>query len=180
MNWRASSVPCARKADVVALVVGTLLAVLGLAYVLLPLMRGASTSAPVPFAPDLPPEASALDALREIEFDQATGKLSDEDYATLKAEYTPLALAELRARESAAAVAAGESGIAIEDAAEQMIARAKQRGMSCTSCGPRPEPDALYCSDCGRFLGVACLTCGAPVPSDTARFCTECGAALAA
>lgn len=164
----------------VALLVGTVLAVLGLAYVLLPLMRGASTSAPVPIAPDLPPEASAVDALREIEFDQATGKLSDEDYAALRAEYTPLALAELRARESADAAAAGESGIALDDAAEQMIARAKQRGMSCASCGPRPEPDALYCSDCGRFLGVACLTCGAPVPSDTARFCTECGAALAA
>jgi hypothetical protein len=165
---------------VLALIVGTVLAVLGLGYVLMPLMRGASTSAPVPFAPDLPPEASALDALREIEFDQATGKLSDEDYATLKAEYTPLALAELRARESADAAAAGATGTAIEDAAEQMIARAKQRGMSCSGCGTRPEPDALCCSDCGRFLGVACLSCGAPVPSDTARFCTECGAALAA
>jgi hypothetical protein len=180
MNWRASSAPYARKADVVPLLVGTVLAVLGLAYVLLPLLRGASTSAPVPLAPDLPPEASALDALREIEFDQATGKLSDEDYATLKAEYTPLALAELRARENADAAARGETGSNIEDAAEQMIARAKQRGMSCGSCGSRPEPDALYCSDCGRFLGVACLSCGAPVPSDTARFCTECGAALAA
>jgi hypothetical protein len=31
---------------------------------------------------------SAIDALREIEFDRATGKLSDDDYAALKTEYT--------------------------------------------------------------------------------------------
>jgi hypothetical protein len=131
-------------------------------------------------APDLPPESSAIDALREIEFDQATGKLSPEDYATLKAQYTGLALAELRAREGAVAVGEASAPNDIEDAAERMIARAKQRGMSCVTCGPRPEPDALYCSDCGRHLGAACLTCGAPVEHDTARFCAECGAALAA
>ena len=48
-----------------------------------------------------PAPESAIDALREIEFDRATGKLSDDDYAALKAEYTRTALVELRARESA-------------------------------------------------------------------------------
>ena len=163
----------------VALIVGSLLAVLGLAYVLWPLMRG-STVAVTVLAPDLPPESSAIDALREIEFDQATGKLSPEDYATLKATYTPLALAELRARDGAAAVGEPAAANQIEDAAERMIARAKQRGTSCVTCGPRPESDALYCSDCGRHLGAACLSCGAPVETDTARFCVECGSALAA
>jgi hypothetical protein len=167
-----------------ALLVGTLLAVLGLVYVLYPLMRGASAAMPVPEA-DATPESSAIEALREIEFDEATGKLSPEDYATLKSKYTALALNELRAREGVASVGEAAAGEAvapndIEDAAERMIARAKQRGTSCVSCGPRPEPDALYCSDCGRHLGKACLSCGAAVESDTARFCVECGTALAA
>jgi hypothetical protein len=26
---------------------------------------------------------------------------------------------------------------------------------TCTTCGPRPESDALYCSSCGRRLGDA-------------------------
>lgn len=162
-----------------ALLVGTLLAVLGLVYVLFPLMRGASAAMPVPEA-DATPESSAIEALREIEFDQATGKLSPEDYATLKSKYTALALTELRVREGGASVGEAAAPNDIEDAAERMIARAKQRGTSCANCGPRPEPDALYCSDCGRHLGKACLSCGAPVDSDTARFCVECGAALAA
>ena len=83
-----------------ALLLGSVLAVLGLAFVMMPLMRGAVTQSDVTAVPDLPPESSAIDALREIEFDEATGKLSPEDYATLKATYTPLALAELKAREA--------------------------------------------------------------------------------
>ena len=63
---------------------------------------------------------------------------------------------------------------------EQLIARAKSRAKACATCGPRPEADALFCSDCGRVLVEACLRCGARVESDRARFCTECGSALAA
>src|SRR2546425_9402467 len=46
---------------------------------------------------DLSPGAVALRALKEIEFDRATGKLSDTDYDALRAEYTAAALAALRA-----------------------------------------------------------------------------------
>lgn len=162
----------------IALLLGSVLAVLALAYVLYPLIKGNSAAPVLVFAPEAAPESSALDALREIEFDEATGKLSPEDYATLKATYTPLALAELRARELGEK--ATVTGAATDDAAEALIARAKQLGGNCPSCGPRPESDALFCSDCGRFLGAVCLSCGAPAGSDTARFCVECGAALAA
>lgn len=170
-----------------ALIVGSALAVLGLLYVLAPLMRGAETSRRGSYVPVLMPEASALEALREIEFDQATGKLSPEDYATLKATYTPRALAELKAREAAGAsmqvtdaeVAPLES-TAGADAAEQLVARMKSRPMTCPTHGARPETDALYCSDCGQFLAGACLRCGAAVTDAHSRFCGECGAALAA
>jgi hypothetical protein len=46
---------------------------------------------------DLSPRAVALRALKEIEFDRATGKLADVDYDALKAKYTAEALAALRA-----------------------------------------------------------------------------------
>src|SRR5690242_21119042 len=49
---------------------------------------------------DLSPRAVALRALTEIEFDRATGKLSDADYEALKARYTTAALAALRAEDS--------------------------------------------------------------------------------
>lgn len=138
----------------IALLLGSLLAVLALAYVLYPVITGNHAERLVTLAPEAAPESSALDALREIEFDEATGKLSPEDYATLKATYTPLALAELRAREAGGAEATPASAAA-DDAAEALIARAKQQAGSCPTCGPRPESDAAFCSDCGRFLTAA-------------------------
>lgn len=173
------------------LIVGSALAVLGLVYVLAPLMRGARYSGAAISAPPAD-EASAIEALREIEFDQATGKLSPDDYATLRATYAPLALAELEAREAgavvteASGVAAREIGVgasaagAPDDVAEQLIARMRSRKLACAQCGPRPEGDAVFCSDCGRYLSSACLRCGAAVEDPQSRFCGECGSALAA
>ncbi len=86
------------RRSVTALVVGAALAVAALIYVLFPLfdvvapLRSRLTAHPWR-APE-----SAIDALREIEFDRATGKLSDEDYTSLKAAYTRSALVELRSR----------------------------------------------------------------------------------
>lgn len=159
----------------IALLLGSVLAVAALAFVMWPLLTGGLRSTPIVLAPEQAPEASALEALREIEFDQATGKLSPEDYAALKAAYTPRALAELRARE-AGEVAASPRAAAADDAAEALIARMKTGGRNCLSCGPRSESDAAFCSDCGRSLGDGCVSCGAPLGLE-ARFCVECGTA---
>lgn len=160
----------------IALLLGSVLAVAALAFVMWPLLKGGLRSTPIVLAPEQAPEASALEALREIEFDQATGKLSPEDYAALKAAYTPRALAELRARE-AGEVAASPRAAAADDAAEALIARMKQGGRACPHCGPRPESDAAFCSDCGRALGEGCPDCGALVAAD-AKFCVECGVSV--
>ena len=161
----------------IALLLGSVRAVAALAFVMWPLLKGGLRSTPIVLAPEQAPETSALEALREIEFDQATGKLSPEDYAALKAAYTPRALAELRARE-AGEVAASPRVAAADDAAEALIARMKTGGRSCPNCGPRPESDAAFCSDCGRMLGGGCGTCGAALGSG-AKFCVECGAPAA-
>ncbi len=171
-----------------ALIVGSTLAVLGLLFVLQPLLGGAGyTGRSFPAPPS--EEASAIEALREIEFDLATGKLSVEDYASLRAAYAPMALAELEARDAgvrvteASDVAAREIGIdawTTGDVAEQMIARMKARQLACSECGPRPESDAIFCSDCGRYLSPGCLRCGAIIDDPHARYCGECGSALAA
>ena len=42
------------------------------------------------------PHGAALVALKDLEFDHATGKLSDQDYLDLKARYTLAAVASLR------------------------------------------------------------------------------------
>ncbi len=107
-----------------ALLVGTLLAVASLCYVLYPLYR--ADGAVTPARPrDVEKRGSqAVDALRELEFDRETGKISDSDYEPLKARYTEQALAVMRA---------GDAPV-------------------CERCGPRSESGAEFCSNCGAAL----------------------------
>ncbi len=150
------------------LIAGVIVALAALALVLEPLL----VKDPPPAPPSPSPSASvepdftsieesespkirALLALKEIEFDRATGKLSDEDYAGLKAKYSAEAVEEIRKEEAAAAAAAAGAGAAAEavDAAEHAVQLAKRAALVvCSACGPRPEPAAVFCSRCGRLL----------------------------
>lgn len=149
--------------------------------VLQPLVWPAAPRAPmyIPPDPDETRRGVALAALREIEFDRETGKLSDADYGYLKARYTTEAVAAIRADDAASAEAPVESDI------ETLVA-ARARALSglgpaCPACGPRPEPDAIFCSHCGRRIDSRqdCGSCGAAVPPE-GSFCEQCGSRVAA
>ena len=162
-----------------ALAIGTLLVVVALGYVLYPLVFApAAASSRQPFARSTARPADgdedAIVALREIEFDRATGKLSDTDYADLKARYTQRALDAMRATGAVAADAPAE------DAVEAAVLAIRLRLRSCARCGPRPEPDAIYCSNCGAYLDAKCAGCGRVVEEPGAAFCAGCGRQLAA
>lgn len=158
-----------------ALLAGTILALAALTFVLYPLFSEARPRrAPsLPARPEPTRAQQAIAALREVEFDRETGKLSDSDYAKLKSEYTREALAALRAEDAAGA------GVG-DDEVEAAILKYRAMAASCPACGPRPEADAIYCSSCGRYLAGQCGKCGAPVTELGARFCGSCGSGLAA
>ena len=167
----------------IALIVGTLLALAAMAFVLAPLFREVAPRLSAErVAQDARVEDEkergerAVDALREIEFDRATGKLSDADYVALKTRYTEQALSSMRA-ESRSAVALTDADL------EAVIRRQRETQADAPTCpvhGPRPEDDAAYCSDCGRYLRGACGQCGASASAPGARFCASCGHRLAA
>jgi hypothetical protein len=106
-----------------ALVVGTLLAIAALSFVLYPLLIGAYPG-PIEKTREKASEHRAVDALREIEFDRATGKLSDTDYDELKASYTQKAINAMRSSSDSI----------------------------CESCGYETEAGARFCSRCGKPL----------------------------
>lgn len=164
---------------VTPLLVGAALALVALVYVLLPVLgirrpgalvdreHGPRFASPASErSADVGP--SAVDTLREIEFDRETGKLSNADYLALRKTYTERALGELRAE---------PAGAGTPIAPPATMARAP---LVCPTCGPRTESDALYCSTCARYLAGACRACGAAVPEPAARFCPGCGQRLAA
>ena len=88
-----------------------------------------SLAAPVELDPPDPeetPRGQALLALKEIEFDRATGKLSDEDYAGLKAKYSAVAIAALETSPGAST-----------------------RNF-CSNCGAPLPAGARFCPECGE------------------------------
>ena len=165
-----------------ALAIGTLLAVAALGYVLYPLLFEASPTRERPAlrtgrVASTGTDEDAVAALREIEFDRATGKLSDADYTDLKTRYTARALEAMRA--GGGAIAA-EAVPVTDDAAEAAVLAIRRRIRSCGRCGPRPEADAVYCSNCGGYLDEKCAGCGRVVEEAGASFCAGCGRQLAA
>ncbi len=161
---------------------GILLAAGATYFVLLPILRPPVESASGDAggdegedpADDMSPQTVALRALKEIEFDRATGKLSDTDYEQLKAKYTHEALLAMR---GAAGHETRETGHVTADATPFPVSR-----VSCPEHGARPEMGAIFCSDCGRRLGTAagyCARCGTAL-EDNARYCNRCGARVAA
>ena len=164
----------------IALLLGTLLAVGAMAFVLAPLFREGDPRAVLITGRDAGTDLqsrgqAAVEALREIEFDRATGKLADSDYTALKARYTKQAIAAMRAESRGALVDESDVEAAIRRAKE-----ARANAPTCPQHGARPESDALYCSECGRFLGGACAHCGATTTAPGARFCEGCGHRLLA
>ena len=69
---------------------------------------------------------------------------------------------------------------AFEDAAEAAIRAYRSAQPSCRKCGIRPEPDAIYCSNCGEYLPGKCASCGVAVTAAGVRYCIDCGTRLAA
>ena len=172
-----------------------LVGIAALWLVLQPLIRPRSSPS-VPFEPLDPeetPKGVALAALKEIEFDRETGKLSDDDYELLKAKYTVAAVEALRHEQAGAVSNDIEALITVRvrslrsaeattssDASPPLFP-GSDSGRACETCGPRPEPDAVFCSTCGRRLTARehCDRCGAGlVPGSS--FCEACGRPVAA
>lgn len=109
-------------------VFGGIMAVLLLAVVFAPLVEDrlrTGTSDPRTAAER---KEAAVEALREIEFEYQTGKLSEEDYSSLRARY---------ARE---AVAARDE---VEESAADGV---------CSSCRADVPPGTRFCSRCGAAV----------------------------
>ncbi len=128
------------------LLAGTVLALLAVAIVLEPLIRPVAPTVvlrPDSDDEDITPEQRkrdlALAALKEIEFDKATGKLSDADYDRLYQRY------------------AAEAVVALREAEHPQAARVTtvtpaggtRRPKFCQECGNRLEGSGKFCTECG-------------------------------
>jgi rRNA maturation endonuclease Nob1 len=167
------------------LVVGVGLAAGAMLFVLRPIlqpawaasMEAAAAADGEDYLEDVSPTAVALRALKEIEFDRATGKLSDADYDSLKAQYTAEAVAVMREETATEKPGKGDEGTGKGLPPSPFPAL-----HSCPVHGAPTEAGAEFCPACGRRLEEAsgfCARCGSSLERD-AQFCHRCGSRVAA
>jgi rRNA maturation endonuclease Nob1 len=145
--------------------VGLVLVIAAALYVSWPMLRSGSlpemTSAPATPATATPEKERDLvfAAIKDAEFDHEVGKLSDHDYAQLRAELEERALRVLAAIDAAAALrsvppVAGAAGASIAQPAPGGAAKTDHGGF-CPSCGHPFRKTARFCAGCGAKLGQA-------------------------
>jgi hypothetical protein len=144
----AGGLPRAVRYGLVALAAAAAVAFLGG-----PLRREDTGAAGAPAGPELldePVEDAARHerealyaALRDLEHDHETAKISDADYAVMRQDLRARAAALLRAEEAAQRPGAAPASIA---------APAAVPASACRACGAEPRPGDRFCGRCGAAL----------------------------
>jgi cytochrome c-type biogenesis protein CcmI len=142
----------------VSVVIGAVLLVAAVVLLILqPMLSGQRASLHREL--DEPTDAEArrrvtLLALRDVEYDYATGKLNEDDYRSLKRELASEALAALNLADAEAAAGPAAAPPELEDE----IARLRgglRAGTTCSACGSANESGSLFCAYCGAPLTPA-------------------------
>jgi hypothetical protein len=86
-----------------------------------------------------------LVALRDLDFDHSTGKITDDDYSTLRAELLVKASQELEARKQKE-----QEFDSLIESAIQTRKKAKSSSQFCGKCGHAIDPSDRFCTACGQ------------------------------
>ncbi|MFQ5595681.1 MAG: zinc ribbon domain-containing protein [Anaerolineae bacterium] len=147
---------------------------------------------------------AVYDAIRDVDFDRETGKLTSEDHRLMRERLTAEGVRLLQEldrlmqsnvredieREIEREVAALRQTAPAEAGEEQLTPRPRpkpervptaersDREVSiCPTCGEAIRASAQFCTHCGASLILTCPQCGVTVAPDD-RFCRSCGAHL--
>ncbi len=178
-------------------IVFLILVILGLlAAIAYPLLKGSSYQEEDEFSNNphlqdlLSRKEETYSALKELEFDYGTGKLSEDDYQELHSRYKAKAVSILKEIDGAEKEDSIESQIecAVEElrngkSSPSSKKAPKSSAVFCQSCGQSNELGDKFCSACGQALKNnsqkrVCSTCGFTLEKDD-KFCAGCGEALA-
>lgn len=117
---------------------------------------------------------AVLNALRDLDFDHAVGKVTAEDYGPLR-QTLLVEVAEITAKLDDERVAAEtELDKYIEVNRSSVHPPPPASNGTCPACGQAVRSGAFYCTTCGTRLHATCPQCGQIVqPADL--FCSSCG-----
>lgn len=158
---------------------------LGVAFIVArPLLDRAEPGAPEPGQAEtlLFEQDRVLSALRDLDFDHATGKLPDDDYAAQRARLVAEGTAVLKQLDAwtPSAASAAPATPDLDAELEAAIARRRSRPAPAPAAAPRQREAEIEAAVAKRRQAARfCSQCGQPLqPGD--RFCGACGAAVKA
>lgn len=183
--------------EVMLVALGLTLTALTVAFVLYPVARASTlgrrylreTVESDRLADLLARRDAVYQAIRDLDFDRETGKLTAEDHRIMREQLTAEGVAVLQELDRLLELASPEdleAEIEREVAAlrEQRAAAgrrpsAEELAHACPACGQPTRRGAAFCVQCGASLAHVCPACGTPFEVGD-RFCRACGAALPA
>lgn len=147
--------------DVSLLVLGALLGAGCVAFLLL--IRSKDLPAPQPASPFKhldERKASIYENLRDLQFEYRVGKLSDEDYKTVKLDLQKelagvLAEIDRIKAELAASAPASRPEAVKPDSPKKVAAAPSRKKVVCPACGAESDKSQKFCGECGKPLAVA-------------------------
>ena len=153
-----------------AVIIGLVLATAGLFFVMKPFYTKSSLKSKRASVGNKPEEArlAALSALRDLDFDYRTGKVSEDDYPALRSQLLAEAAKYVDLEKEQ------------EDKIESLIRARKTKGTQeriCDQCGKALDENARFCPHCGAEVSTACPSCGGMIKTEDV-FCISCGARL--
>lgn len=154
--------------EVSSIIIGLLLFGAAITFVSLPFRKGQqqATKSSQVHTPKAGHRQTVLSALRDLDFDFKTGKVSEEDYAPLRAQLLGEAAQCLEAEKRE------------EEQLEALIQtrrKAKAENVTCEHCGTPMEASQRFCSKCGSAAQhQSCPSCGKKIRAGD-LYCSSCG-----
>jgi hypothetical protein len=122
-----------------------------------------------------------LAAVRDLDFDHVTGKITDDDYVAQRADLMARGADILKRLDTTGVVDDSqviEQAIAARRHSPARAATPEAAVLRCPDCGTPYKAGDRFCSGCGRSLTLTCGQCGSSVTAND-RFCGKCGAPVA-
>ena len=117
-------------------------------------------------------KAMLYEAIQDLDFENASGKISETDYETLRNDYLAQVSVVIKKMDG---LAPAKPATATTVQAEPEEPATKQDGeLACASCGAHNPQGSNFCLECGHAFALGCASCGESLPAN-ARFCNACG-----
>ena len=126
-------------------------------------------------------KAMLYDAIQDLDFEKAAGKVSDGDYENARNDYLAQ-VADVIAKLDALVPPEPEaaSPATKKSSKKRSTKRVKEDlELECASCGELNPTASNFCNQCGASMAKKCASCGESLPAK-ARFCNGCGEKVSA